>query len=131
MIQLQMQHDVDPKEQLLSALGDVSHIELMSNQILLAVYIRPEKTKSGLYLSDRYREEDRFQSKIGLLVARGPSAFSGDDQGEWFGGRKFSDGEWILFRPSDGWSVTVNGVSCKIMTDTQVKGVVDNPDRVW
>jgi len=36
-----------------------------------------------------------------------------------------------VFRPSEGWNITVNGVLCKILQDIQIKGVVDNPDRVW
>ena len=130
MKQLQMHHDVDPREQLLSELGDVSAIKLMTNQILVAVYVRPEKTKSGLYLSDHYRDEDKYQSKIGLLVSTGPKAFSAESD-EWFKDISVNQGDWVLFRPSDGWSVTVNGVPCKIMTDAQVRGTLDNPDRVW
>lgn len=130
MSNIEMDHSEDPKDKILRELGDISGFKLLNNQILLAVYIRPEKTKSGLYLSDKYREEDRYQSKVGLLVARGPSAFDEQAQ-EWFGAYKFELGDWLVFRPADGWSVTVNGVACKIMSDTQVKGIADNPDRVW
>ena len=62
-----MDHDVDPKEKLLSELGDLSQVEIFNNQVLVAVYIRPNKTKSGLYLSDKTTDEDRYQGKVGLL----------------------------------------------------------------
>lgn len=129
---IQMAHDIDPKDRVLSDLGDISGIRLLNNQVLIAVYIRPEKTKGGIIMTDRVRDEDRFQSKVGLIVAMGPSAFKEDDEAKWFGGINFNLGDWILFRPSDGWTVTVNGVSCKILSDTQVKGVIsDNVDMVW
>lgn len=130
MTHLQMDHDVDPKQKILEELGDISGFTLLNNQVLLATYIRPQKTKSGLYLSDKYLEEDKYQSKVGLLIAHGPAAFVEKD-GEWFGGRVFNPGDWLVFRPSDGWNITVNGKLCKILNDTQIKGIVDNPDRVW
>lgn len=130
MTHLVMAHEEDPKEKISREIGDTSGFVLLNNQILLATYIRPQKTKSGLYISDKYLDEDKYQSKVGLLIAKGPSAFD-DKDGEWFGGRTFKVGEWLVFRPSDGWNVSVNGVACKILSDTQVKGIVDSPDRVW
>lgn len=127
---LTMDHAEDPKGKIIREIGDISGLTLLNNQVLLATYIRPQKTKSGLYLSDKYLDEDKYQSKVGLLLAKGPSAFEEKD-GQWFGGRSFVAGEWLVFRPSDGWNVTVNGILCKILQDVQIKGIVDNPDRVW
>lgn len=130
MTHLMMDHAEDPKEKIIREVGDITGLQLLNNQILLATYIRPQKTKSGLYLSDKYLEEDKYQSKVGLLLAQGPSAFKEGD-GQWFAGREFNAGDWLVFRPSEGWNITVNGVLCKILQDIQIKGVVDNPDRVW
>lgn len=124
-----MSHDVEPKEAILNAIGDLSEVELFHNQILLAIYIRPEKTKSGLILTDSHRDEDRYQSKVGLLVKRGPLAFEQD--GNWFSNLTFGDHDWLVFRPSDGWSITVNGVLCRIFDDVNIKGRVPHPDAVW
>lgn len=125
-----MDHEVDPKKKLAEEAGDLSGVELFHNQILVAVYIRPQKTKSGLYLSDKTTDEDRYQSKVGLLLKSGPKAFI-DDSGEWFDAEAFNLGDWLVFRPSDGWAITVNGVLCRILQDVQVRGRVDSPDRVW
>ena len=125
-----MEHDVDPKNKLLTEIGDLSSVELFNNQILVATYIRPQKTKSGIYLTDKTTEEDKFQSKVGLLVKAGPSAFEANDEG-WFKGEEFNLNDWLVFRPSDGWSITIHGVLCRILSDTQVKGRVQNPDEVW
>lgn len=126
-----MFHETDPKDKILEEIGDHYGFELMNNQVLVAVYLRPEKTKGGLILSDGYRAEDRYQSKVGLLLDNGPSAFVEDGDAAWFGKHQFKKGDWLVFRPSDGWSITVNGVACRILSDTQIKGVVDQPDRVW
>lgn len=129
MPHMPMFHEKDPKELILGELGDISNVELFHNQVLLAVYIRPTKTKAGLILTDQHVDEDRYQSKIGLLVKRGPSAFEQD--GNWFSGLTFNDHDWLLFRPSDGWSVTINGVLCRIFDDINIKGRVSHPDAVY
>jgi hypothetical protein len=125
-----MEHDGDPKDKILEALGDISNIEVFNTQALVAVYIRPQKTKSGLYLSDQTINEDRYQGKVGLLVKMGPSAFQ-DDGGEWFNSTSFRLHDWLVYRPSDGWSITVNGVLCRMLSDTQVKMRIPSPDAVW
>lgn len=129
MPHMMMAHEDDPRAKLREALGDISQIELFHNQVLLAVYIRPEKTKSGLYLTQKHTDEDRFQSKVGLLVAKGAQAFEQD--GSWFTGLDFKEDDWLVFRPSDGWSITLNGVLCRIFDDISIKGRVPHPDAVW
>jgi len=129
MPHMMMAHEDDPKAKIKEELGDLSGIELFHNQVLLAVYIRPQKTKSGLYLTHQHTDEDRFQSKVGLLVKQGPQAFVED--GNWFSGLKFAEDDWLVFRPSDGWAITVNGVMCRIFDDINIKGRVPHPDAVW
>jgi len=125
-----MEHDVDPRQKLLEEIGDISKVEVFNNQILVAVYLRPEKTKSGLYMPDAHRDEDKYQSKVGLVLKKGPMAFD-DNTGQWFNGVTINTNDWIVFRPSDGWSITINGVICRMIDDVNVRGRVDHPDRVW
>jgi co-chaperonin GroES (HSP10) len=125
-----MEHAVDPKKKLLEELGDLSNVEIFNNQVLVAVYLRPEKTKSGIHLPDQHRSEDRIQSKVGLVIKKGPDAFK-DPDGKWFNGYTVNENEWIIFRPSDGWSITVNGVLCRMIDDVNFRGRIDHPDRVW
>lgn len=129
MPHLPMAHEVDPKEVILKELGDISTVELFHNQVLLAVYLRPTKTKSGLYLTDKHVDEDRYQSKVGLLVKRGPKAFEQDEN--WFNGVEFKDHEWLIFRPSEGWSLTVNNVLCRVFDDVNIRGRISHPDEVY
>lgn len=130
MATMEMEHDVDPAKKLIESLGDLSKVELFNNNVLVAVYIRPEKTKSGIYISNKTIDEDRYQGKVGLLVKSGPKAFSIDSD-EWFKDVSVKEGDWLVFRPSDGWSINVNGVLCRVMPDVQVKGRISGPDSVW
>lgn len=125
-----MEHDEDPRKKILEDLGDISNVEVFQNQLLVAVYIRPQKTKSGIYLTEKTTDEDRFQAKVGLLVKKGPQACV-DQDGEWFNGINFELNDWLVHRPSDGWSITVNGVLCRMLDDISIKCRIDSPDRVW
>ena len=125
-----MEHEIDPAETMIKEIGDLSSVELFNNQVLVGVYIRPKKTKSGIYLTDQTTDEDRYQSKVGLLLKKGPSAFEPNPEG-WFRNETFENGQWLVFRPSDGWQITVHGILCRILNDTQIRGRVKNPDQVW
>jgi co-chaperonin GroES (HSP10) len=127
---IEMKHDTDPKKELLKELGNIKDVEIFHNQILCAVYLRPEKTSGGIILPDQAKAEDRYQSKVGLVVRMGPDAFV-DDTNTWFKDFKVGLNDWIVFKPSDGWAITVNGVLCRILDDTNVKGRIPNPDQVW
>ena len=127
---MQMDHAVDPKIALLKEIGSIDAVEVFNNQLLVAVYIRPQKTKSGIILTSQTTDEDRYQSKVGLVIKAGPKAFE-DKSGEWFSGVEIHENDWVVFRPSDGWSITVNGVLCRMIEDVNVKGRIDQPDRVW
>lgn len=130
MSNIAMLHEKDPKAALLEQVGDISKVEVFNMQVLVAVYIRPEKTKSGIYLSDKARDEDRYQSKVGLIIKKGPTAFV-DKDGEWFSGLDIKEGDWIVFRPSDGWNITVNGTLCRMLDDMSVRARIEHPDQVW
>lgn len=125
-----MEHEIDPAESIRNEMGDISSVEVFNNQVLVAVYIRPQKTKSGIILTNQTTDEDRYQSKVGLVLKKGPQAFE-DISGQWFDGLNIEEGDWIVFRPSDGWNITVNNVLCRIIDDVNIRGRVDQPDRVW
>ena len=125
-----MHHAVDPASKLKKELGPLDDIEIFHNQVLAAVYIRPEQTAGGVYLTETTRGEDRFQSKVGLIVKTGANAFV-DPDGVWFKDVNLAVGDWVIFRPSDGWSITINGVLCRILDDTVIRGTTKNPDKVW
>lgn len=130
MPQMAMKHEVDPKKELLEKLGGAEGVDVFNNAVLVAIYVRPNRTKSGIYLTDKYTDEDRIQGKAGLVVKKGPRAFV-DERGEWFAGADIKEGDWVIFRPSDGWAINVNGVPCRLIDDIAIRGKVDQPDRVW
>jgi co-chaperonin GroES (HSP10) len=135
---MEMSHDVDPKQAILDKVGDLSNVDIFGSDVLVALYIPPEKTKSGIILADSTREESRWQGKVGLILKLGSTAYVDDD------GNKFRDidvGDWVVFRPSDGWPFQLNTmksrisresiVDCRVVTDINIRCRVANPDVVY
>ena len=130
MSSIVMLHEGDPKAKLLNDLGDISGIDLFNAQVLCAIYLRPQKTKNGIFLTDRTVDEDRYQSKVGLLIKVGDSAFSPGD-GWWMKGDVPRVGDWVIFRAADGWDTDIHGVKCRMLSDTAIRGRVSQPDELW
>lgn len=133
---MMMAHEVDPREKILGDVGDLSSFDICHNQVLCAVYIRPERTKSGLILADQTRDEDRNQSKVGLILKKGPTAFVGAEDDVYAWPQDMTVGDWIYYRASDGWATTLVGhkgekILCRVLDDTRIRGRVPFPDMVW
>ena len=122
-----MDHSLDPKSTLLKEVGDISNIEIFNNQVLVAIYIRPELTAGGIIITNNIRDEDKWQGKVGLVLKKGPTAFTHD----WFKGQEINENDWAVFRPSDGWGLTINGQMCRILEDTVIRGRTQHPDAIY
>ena len=127
---MKMEHTVDPSVEIKEAIGDLKDFQLFNNQILVGIYIRPTKTKSGIILTDKTVDEDQYQGKVGLVLKVGPVAFK-DEKGEWFKDVSIKEGDWVVFRPSDGWALAVNGAPCRILEDYTIRARIQSPDYVW
>jgi co-chaperonin GroES (HSP10) len=121
---LVMEHALDPKAELLKQLGDISKLEIFGNEVLVAIYIRPKKTAGGIFITQNTQDEDKWQGKMGLVVKKGPTPLV-DEKNE------VEIGDWAIFRPSDGWGLTVNGVMCRLLDDRVVRGRNPTPDTIY
>lgn len=119
-----MQHTGDPKDEIWKAIGDLSDLKLFGNEVLVAIYIRPQKTSSGIFLTDNYRDEDKWQGKIGLVLKKGGTSLVEESD-------RVEVNDWVLFRPSDGWGLTVNGVMCRLLDDRVIRGAPAKPDTIY
>jgi len=119
-----MQHNEDPKNEIWKAVGDLSDFQLFGNEVLVAIYIRPQKTSSGIFLTDNYRDEDKWQGKVGLVLKKGGTSLVESTD-------MVDVNDWVLFRPSDGWGLTVNGVMCRLLDDRVIRGRPLKPDTIY
>jgi co-chaperonin GroES (HSP10) len=123
----------DPKREILDKLGDLSHVEIAHNEVLLAIYQRPEKTPGGIILTNNNLKEDVYQGKVGLVVKIGPGCI--------FKNIVIQLHDWVVTRPSDTWALDVNGdadtlkredfVACRLVYDDQIRLRISNPGIVW
>lgn len=121
----------DPANVILKAVGDITQLELTGVQVLVGTYIRPKKTKGGVWLTDKLRDEDLYQGKTGLVLKVGPGAFvDGDKADTKFNGFKVIPGDWIFYGVQDGLSLNINGHHCRIVEDVHVRGRLPHPDMV-
>lgn len=118
------------KSKVMEKIGDLSEIEIPYNQVLLATYVRPEKTKGGIIRTASNVEEDIFQGKVGLILKVGKDAFR-DDGDYVFNGFSFQPGEWGVFKVGDAWSVSIKDVPCRIVRDTNIRLKIKTPDIVF
>ena len=130
-----MEHTEDPRNEIykkvgISKDGVIPGFELHGNRVLVGIYKRPEKTKSGIYLGDATRKEDEYQGKAGLVLAKGHSAFVSDDEFD-FGPDNVDVGDWVLLFVSHGLSCNINGLSCRIVRDQDISMKIPSPDAVF
>ena len=119
---------VDPvKKEIFDAIGDLSKLDrLFSARLLVATYVRPEKTKGGVFITPSEQGEDVYQGCVGLVLKKGPMAFQ-DSEGSSFNGQGVEIGEWVVFRPGDAKRIQINNINCRIIEDTQIDMVVTEP----
>lgn len=129
-----MQHDVDPRDEIYARVkmknGQIPGFELLGNRVLVGIYMRPEKTKSGIFLGEQTRAEDRHQGKAMVVLAKGPSAFVSDAHFD-FHDQKLDVGDWCMVFVSTGISCSVNGQPCRVVRDQDIAMRIPAPDLVY
>jgi co-chaperonin GroES (HSP10) len=127
----------DPRQAIMDALeGGHENLDVLHANVIVATYIRPEKTAGGIFLADRTLQEDRFQGKAGLVLKKGPLAFV-DDTIAKFGGKTINEGDWVMVRPSDGMEFFASdkskgaGISCRVFKDVDIIARLDDPALIY
>jgi co-chaperonin GroES (HSP10) len=125
-----MVHVKDPAEEILEKVGDLSGFEVMHNDVLIGIYLRPEKTKSGIIITDKTRQEDEYQGKAGLVLKKGPLAFVSDENFD-FKGQNVEVGDWISIWVMDGRKIMIRDVLCRMVEDRHIRLKIPAPDLVY
>jgi len=120
----------DFKEAVRQKIGNIENVSVMSGRVLVATYIAGEKFKgSTLIRPDSNISEDKWQSPVGLVLKKGPLAFQ-DSDGVSFHGQGVEVGEYVVYRVGDTKRLQINGVECRLIEDTMIDLVIDDPDLI-
>ena len=121
----------DPKQAILDLVKPkLADIDVLYNMVLVATYIRPEKTQGGIIRPTVNVQEDIWQGKVGLVVKVGEQAFVDDDAIRFYG-QKVNVGEWCVYRVGDAWSLNINDYPCRLIKDSAIKLKVRDPGVVF
>jgi hypothetical protein len=133
----------DERQAILDKLGDLSEVQIAQNEVLVAIYVRPETSAGGIVLTPNYRKEDIYQGKVGLVVKIGSACRfvrTNEKTGVTYG-VPIELHDWIVTRPSDTWPLDVNGgdetydaknfVTCRLVFDDQIRMKIPFPGMIW
>ena len=130
-----MEHAEDPAQVIyrtvgMKKAGVIPGFKLHGNRVLVGIYERPTKTKSGIILTDQTRREEEHQGKAAIILMLGTSAFKDDDVFS-FHKDTAEVGDWIMLHVSDGRKCVVNGQLCRIIRDQDIAMHIPSPDAVF
>lgn len=121
----------DPKAVILDRLQEsVDKIEIYGSRVLVATAPAREASKGGIIYTQKAKDENRFQAKIGLVLKLGSEAFKYNGRYEWEGPRP-DVGDWVFYRTSDSMECGISGASCRVIFDDLIMGKVSGPDLIW
>lgn len=126
----QLSQAQNPKQAIIAAVGDLSKVDVFSDLVLVATFIRSEKTAGGIIRPREVVQEDEFQGKTGLVLKCGPLAFT-DWEDEDRRGLNAKQHTWVVFAIKDGWPVQVNGVACRFIPYDKLRARVADPTLVF
>lgn len=131
-----MEHEDDPRQVIydkigMKKLGEIPGFNLLRNDVLVGVYKRPTRTKSGIEIPEETRKEDEHQGKAALVLALGPTAFVSDDNVTFHPEQHVEPGDWVSIWVSDGRKIIINGQLCRIIRDQDIVMTIPAPDMVF
>lgn len=128
---IKMTHAVDPRKALSEkAKTFIAKVRPLGARVLIATYMRPAKTAGGILLTEQTLDEDRWQGKVGLVVALGPLAFKEDEHHIW-GDLKPKLGDWVLVNVGDTRKLDMEKNPCRFVEDVHIQAIIDDPDVAY
>lgn len=129
----ELSYEEDFKAALIKALGDLSFLSFTDKHCLVAVKPDRARTKSGLIMPDKTLSEVRYQGKVGLLVAMGPTAFKYDfdNPSLKFEGTKPKIHDWVVYMPHESREIAIKGTVCRIIMDRAIHGTTTDPEAIY
>lgn len=141
---LRVAHTSDPKELIIKEVGYlIPDFQPLGAGVLIVMYERGKqagdemvRTAGGIYVPETATgalANDKYQGKVGLVMAMGPIAFKEDDTHQW-GGVTPNIHDWVMINVGDTYSFDLPGPRrARLVEDVNVKFIVSPAvfDAVW
>lgn len=117
-------------------LGDVNDLGIFPTDVIVAHFQRTKLGSGVLLAAKQTQAEDKYQGKVGLVVALGGNVFVDAPDAQFYG-FKVKIGDWVVYKNSDGREqelcapATADRVLTRVLKDGEVYMTVPRPDRVW
>lgn len=118
----------DPRRAILEAVGDLDKEDVLCDMVLVGTFIRHEKTAGGIIRPKDNVQEDEWQSKVGLVLKKGPYAWVEDEEVK---GDNARIGSWVAFNIKDGWPLQINDAPCRLIPYTRIRMRISDPNLVF
>ncbi len=134
--QLEYQAGVDdPAEVIMASVRDeLERIPaIFGPRVLIASAPSASKSKGGIILTDKSKDEGRWQGKAGLVLKLGVTAFRYDPRYpsyDWEG-PKPEVGSWISFFNSDSREIGIGGIACRYIWDSDILSLISDPEAIY
>lgn len=102
----------EAKREILQSIGSLDGIEVLQADVLVACYVRPQKSDKGFFITTKAQYEDVYMGKVVLILKCGPDAFKGDEsymKARFGAAAAPKAGDWCVVRPTDGVAMSVCG----------------------
>ncbi len=120
----------DPRRAILEAVGDLDKEEVFGDLVLVGTFIQNEKTVGGIIKPLDNVKEDEWQSKTGLVLKKGPLAWSEWEE-EASRGLNAQIGTWVAFNIKDGWPIQFNNAPCRLIPYERIRMRISDPNLVF
>jgi co-chaperonin GroES (HSP10) len=104
------------------------NVDIPGWHVLIRLYVKPIKTKGGIYLTPKIQEEEIYSRPVGLVVAISPSAYKDSrykDTGPWC-----KLGEWRVFERHNGYRIFIDGIAYWYLPEDAVGMRVNDPSII-
>lgn len=123
---------LEPAKEAITSENYETHADKLPNptgyRLLILPFTPPEKTKGGIMLAKQTLDKERIATVVGLVVRKGPDAYSDPDKfpdGPWC-----EEGDWVIFGRYAGARFNIDGGDMRLLNDDEILATVNNPEDI-
>lgn len=98
-------------------------------QVVVRLYTTPEKTKGGVFLTAKIREDEQYKTIVGLVVKVSPAAYK-DIRYKDMDGPACKVGDWVVIARHSGLRMKYNGLPIFCTKEDGIELIVKDPRSI-